>query len=71
MATLKSGTGGSPLMWYVAGGVLVAIAIVLFMIDADPAFLFQSPLASLVIGGAGVGSAVIGYQRSRPVPLDD
>ncbi|MHB8604107.1 MAG: hypothetical protein ACYDCK_02535 [Thermoplasmatota archaeon] len=57
--------------WYAAGAVLVVAAVALYMIDSDPAFLFQSPLASFVIAAAGVAVAYLGYQRSKASSHDE
>lgn len=55
----------------VIGGIaIVVVAIALYFIDADPAFLFESPVTSLVLVAAGSCLAYLGWRKSSPVNAD-
>lgn len=46
------------------GAALVVLAVALYLIDADPAILFENPLVSLVIAGAGAGMIYFGWRKA-------
>lgn len=58
----------------VLGGVaLVVLAVALYLIDADPAILFENLLVSLIVAGAGAGMVYVGWRKAAagtPAPAD-
>ena len=55
----------------VAGVALLAVAIVLLLLDADPAWLFGDPALSAVLALAATGLLFFGWKAMRRAPADD
>lgn len=50
--------------WVFGGMTLVVVAVAVYLIDADPTFLFQNAVASLMIAALGVGLGYVGWRRA-------
>jgi hypothetical protein len=53
------------ILFIVAGVALLATAIVLFTLDADPAWLFGDPVLSAVLGLGALGMLFLGWKQMR------
>ena len=55
----------------VAGVALLAAAVVLFLIDSDPTWLFGDPVLSAVLALAGAAAVFMGWKKTRPQVSDE
>jgi hypothetical protein len=55
----------------VAGVAVLAGAIVLFSLDADPAWLFGDPALSAILGLGAVGLLYLGWKQMRSKPAEE